>query len=133
MNVNLYKYVHIILGGALCGLGGAYMSLVTIPVWQENVVAGRGWIAVALVIFSGWNPVRAIFGCYLFGILKGMALKFQGVCLSVFGLKLSLAAQIMDMMPYILTVAVLVLTAIFKKGASAGPAGVGKPYFREAR
>lgn len=133
VNVTLYKYGNILLGGALCGLGGGYLSLVYVPYWQDNITAGMGWIAVALVIFSGWNPVRAIFGCYLFGILKGMTLKFQGVCLSVFGLKLSLAAQIMDMMPYILTVAVLVLTAIFKKGASAGPAGVGKPYFREAR
>lgn len=133
VNVTLYKYVHILFGGALCGLGGGYLSLVYVPYWQDNITAGMGWIAVALVIFSGWNPVKAIFGCYLFGILKGMTLKFQGSSLSVFGLDISLAAQVMDMLPYILTVAVLVLSAITKKGVGAGPAGVGKPYFREAR
>ncbi len=133
VNVALYKYVHILFGGALCGLGGGYLSLVYVPYWQDNITAGMGWIAVALVIFSGWNPVKAIFGCYLFGILKGMTLKFQGASLSVLGLDLSLAAQVMDMLPYILTVAVLVLSAISKKGAGAGPASVGKPYFREAR
>lgn len=133
VNVTLYKYGNLLLGGALCGLGGGYLSLVYVPYWQDNITAGMGWIAVALVIFSGWNPVRAIFGCYLFGILKGLTLKFQGVGLSVFGLDVSLAAQVMDMTPYILTVAVLVVAAISKKSAGAGPASVGKPYFREAR
>lgn len=133
INVDLYKYVHILLGGALCGLGGAYLSLVYVPYWQDNITAGMGWIAVALVIFSGWNPVKAIFGCYLFGILKGMAVKFQGVSLSIFGLKISIASQVMDMMPYILTVVVLILTAISAKNTSVGPASVGKSYFREDR
>lgn len=51
INVNLYKYIHILIGGALAGLGGAYLSLVYLPSWQENIVAGRGWISIALVIF----------------------------------------------------------------------------------
>lgn len=133
IHVNLYKYIHVVLGGALCGLAGAYLSLVYVPYWQDNITAGIGWIAVALVIFSAWNPTRAIFGCYLFGILKGMALKFQGVTISIFGLNLSLASQMMDMMPYILTVLVLLITAISAKNRSVGPASVGKSYFREDR
>ena len=133
IHVNLYKYIHVVLGGALCGLAGAYLSLVYVPYWQDNITAGIGWIAVALVIFSAWNPTRAIFGCYLFGILKGMALKFQGVTISIFGLNLSLASQVMDMMPYILTVLVLLITAISAKNRSVGPASVGKSYFREDR
>lgn len=133
IHVNLYKYIHVILGGALCGLAGAYLSLVYVPYWQDNITAGIGWIAVALIIFSAWSPIRAIFGCYLFGILKGMALKFQGVTVSVFGLNLSLASQVMDMMPYILTVLVLLITAISAKNRSVGPASVGKSYFREDR
>ena len=52
INITLYKYVHILIGGALCGLGGAYLALVRMPIWQENIVNGRGWIAVALVILS---------------------------------------------------------------------------------
>jgi len=133
INVNLNKYIHILVGGALCGLGGGYLSLVYVPYWQDNITAGIGWIAVALVIFSGWNPVRAIFGCYLFGILKGMALKFQGVSISVLGLKITPATQVMDMMPYILTVVVLLVSALSAKHRHAGPAGVGRPYFREDR
>jgi len=66
INVNLYKYVNTLIGGALCGLGGAYLSLVYVPAWQENVTAGRGWIAVALVIFSTWNPYKALMGAYLY-------------------------------------------------------------------
>ncbi len=61
INVNLYKYVHILIGGALCGLGGAYLSLAYVPSWQDNVTAGRGWIAVALVVFAAWNPYKASF------------------------------------------------------------------------
>lgn len=68
INVTLYKYIHVLLGGALCGLGGAYLSLVYVPAWQENVTAGRGWIAVALVIFVAWNPYKALIGSYLFGV-----------------------------------------------------------------
>ncbi len=133
VNVNLYKYMHIIVGGALCGLGGAYLSLVYVPYWQDNITAGMGWIAVALVIFSGWSPVKAIFGCYLFGALKALAIKFQGVQLSVFGLNITIASQIMDMLPYFFTVIVLLISAISSKTRSVGPAGIGKAYFREDR
>ena len=49
------------IGGVLCGLGGAYLALIRVPIWQADVVGGRGWIAVALVIFAGWNPIKAFF------------------------------------------------------------------------
>lgn len=133
INVDLYKYVHILLGGALCGLGGGYLSLVYVPYWQDNITAGIGWIAVALVIFSSWHPVKAVFGCYLFGILKALAVKFQGVSFSILGLQITIASQVMDMIPYILTVLVLLFTAIASKNRSVGPASVGKSYFREDR
>ena len=133
INVDLYKYVHILLGGALCGLGGAYLSLVYVPYWQDNITAGLGWIAVALVVFSGWNPLRAVLGCYLFGVMKGLALKFQGIDIFIFGLKVTFASQVMDMMPYILTIVVLLITAIASQNRQAGPASVGKSYFREDR
>ena len=87
----------------------------------------------ALVVFSGWNPIRAVFGCYLFGIMKGLALKFQGVAVQVFGLKITFASQVMDMIPYLLTIVVLLVAAITSKNRRVGPAGVGKPYFREDR
>jgi simple sugar transport system permease protein len=77
INVDLYKYVHILLGGALSGLGGAYLSLVYVPAWQENVTAGRGWIAVALVIFATWNPLKALFSSYFFGGLDILGFRLQ--------------------------------------------------------
>lgn len=133
INVSLYKYLHILLGGGICGLGGAYLSLVYVPYWQDDITAGMGWIAVALIVFSSWNPVKAIFGCYFFGILKACAIKFQGVEISILGLKLTVASQIMDMMPYIFTVVVLLISAISARNRSFGPAAVGKAYFREDR
>lgn len=133
INVDLYKYVHILVGGALCGLAGGYLSMVYVPYWQNDITAGIGWIAVALIIFSAWNPVRAIFSCYLFGILKGLAIKYQGTSLAIGGLELSLSSQIMDMMPYVLTIVVLVITAVSSKNKSVGPASVGRSYFGEDR
>lgn len=133
INVDLYKYVHVLIGGAFCGLGGAYLSLVYVPYWQTNITAGMGWIAVALVIFSAWNPVRAIFSCYLFGLLKASAIKFQGTSFNIFGFEFTIASQIMDMLPYLLTIVVLVITAIVAKNRSVGPAGLGQAYFREDR
>ena len=79
INITLYKYIHILLGGALCGLGGSYLSLVRIPIWQENVVNGRGWIAVALIIFVAWNPIKGFFGGVLFGGLCIVGLKLQAM------------------------------------------------------
>lgn len=133
VNVQRVKYLHILAGGGLCGLGGGFLSLVYVPYWQNNITAGMGWIAVALIIFSAWCPVRAIFSCWLFGILKALPIKFQGVSFTLLGLKLSVSSQIMDMIPYILTVVVLVTAAITSDRRSMGPAAVGRPWFREDR
>lgn len=131
--VDLYKYVHILIGGFLTGLGGAYLSLVYVGRWMDNITAGMGWIAVALIIFSSWSPIKAIFGAYLFGVLKGLAIKFQGVTISLLGMNMSISSQIMDMLPYVMTVLVLVITTIRHKQGGQGPAALGKPYFREDR
>jgi simple sugar transport system permease protein len=129
--VNLYKYIHIILGGFLCGLGGAYLSLVFVPRWQENITAGAGWIAVALIIFSTWNPLRAVFAAYLFGALKGIGFKFQGMELKLFGLRIVASPQILDMLPYIATILVLVFITRKKQKKYQAPAALGLPYLRE--
>ena len=133
IHVDRYKYIHIAIGGALCGLGGGYLSLVYVPYWQDNITAGMGWIAVALVIFSAWDPVRAIFGCYFFGVLKALAIKFQGVTIGTGAAQITVSSQIMDMLPYISTVVVLVISAIVSKQRGVGPAAVGQPYYREDR
>lgn len=131
--VDLYKYAHILAGGFLTGLGGAYLSLVYVGRWQESITNGQGWIAVALIIFATWNPLKAIFGAYLFGMLRSLSIKFQGVQLAFLGVNLSISSQIMDMLPYVMTVLVLVFTTIRRSHGSQAPAGLGKPYFREDR
>ena len=131
--VALYKYLHICAGGFLCGLGGAYLSLVFVPRWQENITAGAGWIAVALIIFSTWNPLKAIFAAYIFGALKGIGFKFQNINLVILGKKIVFYPQLLYMIPYIATILVLLLITLRKKKEYQAPAGLGNPYFREER
>jgi ABC-type uncharacterized transport system permease subunit len=126
INVNLYKYVNIIIGGALCGLGGAYMSLVTVPIWQDNIIAGRGWIAVALVIFATWNPIKAWFCAILFGGLSILGLRLQSI-------GLGFSQYLIDMVPYIATIVIIIFSTRKNKKESLPPADLGLPYFREDR
>jgi len=126
INVSLYKYVNILIGGALCGLGGAYLSLVYIPSWQENVTAGRGWIAVALVIFAAWNPYKAIIGSYLFGGLGIVAFRFEILTAHV-------SQYLIDMLPYVVTVIILVALSIRSNKKNAPPNWLGNAYYREER
>lgn len=126
INVDLYKYVHILIGGALCGLGGAYLSLVYVPAWQENVTAGRGWIAVALVIFTTWSPYKALIGSYFFGGLDIIGFRLQKYDIKV-------SQYIIDMLPYIVTILVLIIVSTKKSKEHMPPKGLGTPYFREER
>lgn len=133
VRVSLYKYIHVLAGGFLCGLGGAYLSLVFVPRWQDNITAGTGWIAVALVIFATWRPIRAIFGAYFFGALRGIGFKMQGAAFTLFGLEFKVSSQLLDMIPYLATIIVLVTISFRKKLKNQPPAYLGQPYFREDR
>lgn len=126
INVTLYKYIHILLGGALCGLAGAYLSLVYVPAWQENVTAGRGWIAVALVIFSTWNPYKAILGSYFFGGLDIIGFRLQKY-------NIMISQYLIDMLPYAATILVLIFVSLKKNKEYMAPKALGNPYFREDR
>lgn len=126
INVTLYKYVHVVAGGALCGLGGAYMSLVTVPVWQDNVVAGRGWIAVALVIFASWRPWKALFGALLFGALNILGIRLQSM-----GIQIS--QYVVDMFPYLATILVVIISTRKNRKEDMAPGDLGLSYFREER
>ena len=130
INITAYKYIHITLGGFLCGMGGAYLSLVSVDQWKENLTAGIGWIAVALVIFATWNPVKAIFGAYFFGAMRALGPKLQNIDLPVIG---HINAQFLDMIPYLMTIIVLVFITLRKKKEYQAPAALGSPYFREDR
>lgn len=120
------RYLYVMVGGALGGVGGAYLSLAYAPSWLENMTAGRGWIAVALVIFALWNPWRALLGSYLFGGIDALGFRLQvlDVQVSPFFLK---------MLPYLFTVLVLVLVVARHKGRLSTPGALGLPYDREER
>ena len=134
VNVTLYKYVHILLGGGICALGGAYVIIVTCNgLWTYNCINGLGWIAVALVIFSTWNPAKAIFGAYLFGAFRGMGYKLQNTVISLLGMKITFSSQLLDMVPYVATIVVLVIITMRKKKENQPPAWLSRSYFREER
>lgn len=126
INVSLYKYVNILLGGALCGLGGAYLSLVFIRCWNIENTAGAGWIAVALVIFATWNPLKAIFAAYAFGCLRGLSFTLQNTNLNV-------PSQLLGALPFVATILVLIFISVRKKRENQPPASLGNSYFREER
>ena len=124
INVNLYKYVNILLGGALAGLGGAYLSLVYVPVWADDITSGRGWIAVALVIFAAWNPYKAIIGAYLFGGLDIVGFRISNPIVS---------SYVLSMLPYVVTILVLTVISSRKSKKNSPPKSLSLPYFREER
>ena len=125
INVNLYKYVHIVYGGALCGLAGASLSIVYVPAWQESLTAGKGWIAVALVIFCKWNPYRVFLGAYIFGGLDILGFRIQH-------LDIKISQYFIDMLPYLVTIIILVISSV-KKDKTFGPKALGNNFFREER
>ncbi len=128
VNVTLVKYVHILLGGGICALGGAYLSLINGGgIWNNSsVVNGQGWISVALVIFASWNPAKAIFGSLVFGafsVLQFYVPKNIIVIPNAFYV----------MLPFIITTLVLIISSMRKSREGSQPAGCGVNYFREER
>jgi simple sugar transport system permease protein len=133
INVTLVKYANVLAGGFLCGVAGAYLSLVFVPRWQEGMTAGIGWIAVALIIFSTWKPMRAIFGAYFFGFLRALVYKIQNVNIALFGLNFSIPAQFLGMLPYAMTIVALVIISFRKRPENQAPKSLGSMYHREER
>lgn len=126
INVLRTKYIYTIAGGMLVALGGAHLSLSYTPGWAENITGGRGWIVIALVIFSMWNPARAIWGALLFGGINAVQFRLQASGTSI-------PASFLNMLPYLGTIVVLVLMtwweALSKKVGA--PAALGVAYMRE--
>lgn len=126
VNVASVRYICTIVGGMLAGLGGAYISLAYAPTWQENMTAGRGWIAVALVIFALWNPTRAILGAYLFGGVEALTFRLQTIGIHI-------SSFFMSMLPYLVTIVVLVWVTARKAQEASAPEALGTAYDREER
>ena len=120
--VRLLRLAAVLAGGALCGVAGAYMSTVYTPLWVEGMVAGRGWIALALTVFATWRPARILLGAYLFGGVTMLQLHLQGLGVDV-------PSQFLSMLPYVATVVVLVLISRNPIWLRANmPASLGKPF-----
>jgi len=127
VNVSLYKYLHVIAGGGICGLGGAYIVMVTCGgSWTYDCVAGQGWIAVALVIFATWSPAKAILGSLVFGALTILRLYIPKTVIDI-------PAAFFSMVPFLATCVILVLGSIRQKREKQQPLSCGTNYFREER
>ncbi len=128
VHVARIRYLHTLVGGMLIGLGGAHLSLAYTPGWTENLTGGRGWIAIALVIFATWDPRRAVLGAILFGGVNAIQFRLQAAGTTI-------PAAFLGMMPYLFTVVVLVIITwweTFRRRVGA-PAALGQPYVREER
>ena len=116
------RYACIAFGGACAGLGGGYLSLAYTPLWVENMTAGRGWIALALVVFSTWAPRRVAIGAYLFGTVWIMGLYVQGVGIAI-------PSQLLSSLPYLITIAALVMISGDRLLTKVNtPACIGQPF-----
>jgi general nucleoside transport system permease protein len=121
--VRRIRLMAVMVGGALCGVSGAYISVVYTPLWVEGMVAGKGWIALALTTFATWRPARVLLGAYLFGGVTMLQFALQGEGVQI-------PSQVLTMMPYLATIIVLVLisrNATFIRVNM--PASIGKPFF----
>jgi simple sugar transport system permease protein len=122
IKVETIRYIATVCGGALAGLGGAYLSLVYAQGWTENITAGRGWIAVGLVLFALWDPWRAVLGSYLFGGAISLQLRLQAAGSDI-------SPYLLGMVPYILVIVVLSISTARQKRAPLGaPTALGLPY-----
>jgi ABC-type uncharacterized transport system permease subunit len=125
INVTKYKYVAIMVGGIIAGLGGCYFVMNYLKgVWQHGALGDAGWLAVALVIFSLWRPLRSIWGAFLFGALT-VAYNYLHASTS--------QQEILKMLPYLVTIIVLIVTSLNKRREDQPPRSLGLHYFREER
>jgi general nucleoside transport system permease protein len=120
--VRRIRFAAVITGGALCGVAGSYLSVVYTPLWVEGMVAGKGWIALALTTFATWRPARVLLGAYLFGGVTMLQFHLQGQGVDV-------PSQFLSMLPYLATIVVLVLISSNAAWVRVNmPASLGKPF-----
>jgi simple sugar transport system permease protein len=121
--VRRIRLLAVMAGGALCGLAGAYLAVVYTPLWVEGMVAGKGWIALALTTFATWRPARVLLGAYLFGGVTMLQFHLQGIGVEV-------ASQFLTMLPYLATIVVLALISRNPAWIRVNmPASIGKPFY----
>jgi simple sugar transport system permease protein len=121
--VRRIRLAAVVLGGAMCGLAGAYLSVIYTPLWVEGMVAGKGWIALALTTFATWRPARVLLGAYLFGGVTMVQFHLQGMGVDV-------PSQVLSALPYVATIVVLALISRNPAWIRINmPASLGKPFY----
>jgi simple sugar transport system permease protein len=121
--VRRIRLLAVVVGGALCGLAGAYISVVYTPLWVEGMIAGKGWIALALTTFATWRPARVLLGAYLFGGVTMLQFHLQATGIDV-------PSQFLSMLPYLATIVVLALISKNPRWLRVNmPASIGKPFY----
>jgi simple sugar transport system permease protein len=121
--VRRIRLAAVVAGGALCGLAGAYVSVVYTPLWVEGMIAGKGWIALALTTFATWRPARVLLGAYLFGGVTMLQFHLQSLGVNV-------APQFLSMLPYLSTIVVLALISRNPMWIRVNmPGSIGKPFY----
>jgi simple sugar transport system permease protein len=126
INVARVRYIYTIVGGMLVGIGGAHLSLSYAPGWSENITGGRGWIVIALVIFSMWNPARAVWGAVIFGGINAVQFRLQASGTTI-------PASFLNMLPYLATIIVLVVLTWWEALSKrvGAPSALAQSYMRE--
>lgn len=121
--VRWIRFAAVVTGGALCGVAGAYISIIYTPLWVEGMVAGKGWIALALTTFATWRPLRVLLGAYLFGGVTMLQFHLQGIGVDV-------PSQVLSMLPYVATIVVLAMISRNPAWIRINmPASIGKPFY----
>jgi general nucleoside transport system permease protein len=126
VDIQLHQLLAVAICGAMAGLGGAYLSLAGSEVWVEGMVSGRGWIALALVIFARWHPLRAVLGALLFGGMEALIPRLLAVGVDA-------PIYLLAMLPYVLTIAVLAAVSFSRSKRTAEPKDLGRVYVRQDR
>jgi simple sugar transport system permease protein len=126
ISVDLYRFGAVLAGGALVGMAGGYLGLAASKIWLEDMTSGRGWIAIALVIFARWLPWRALFGALLFGGIEAVIPRISAAGIQV-------PQYFMLMTPYLATLVVLVYVGLVRRKGSDAPGALGLAYVREDR
>jgi len=124
VNVDRTRYMCTIFGGMMVGLAGSYLSVAYLSSWTDNMTSGRGWIILALTIFASWDPRGAVIGAWLFGGIEALQYRLQ---------PLGISPSFLNMLPFIATIIILVVSGRLRKGGGQPPASLGKPYRRGER
>ena len=125
INVILVRYCCILYGGAMCGLAGANLSLIYTPQWIENMTAGRGWIALALVVFATWSPIKVLIGALIFGGITILQLHMQAIGFRI-------PVQFLSALPYLMTIIVLVVISRDSRKIKLNtPTSLGRIFYKE--